>query len=74
MSLRKVALGTIVGMLIVVTFMMMTGNAVAADAPITIDGDAAMATYASVHLLDGDGSSANPYIIEGLIIDANPMS
>jgi len=71
MSLHKVALGTIIGILLVVMFVLMTGNATAADAPVTIDGDAAMATYATDHSLDGDGSSLDPYIIEGLNIDAN---
>ncbi len=58
-------------MILVVTIVLMTGNATAADAPVTIDGDSAMATYATDHSLDGDGSSLDPYIIEGLNIDAN---
>jgi parallel beta-helix repeat protein len=71
MSLRRIALGTIFGMLFVIAFVLMAGNAAAADAPVTIDGNAAMATYASDHSLAGNGNLGDPYIIDGLVINAN---
>ncbi len=58
-------------MLFVVAFLMMTGNASAATAPVTIEGNPGMSDYAIAHSLTGDGSFGNPYIIDGLVIDAH---
>lgn len=71
MSLRGIALGTVFGMLFVVAFLLMTGNASAATAPVTIEDDSGMSDYAFAHSLPGDGSYGDPYIIDGLVIDAH---
>lgn len=72
MSLRKLTLGIVLGLLCVAAFMLMTDNATATSSgPITIDGNAAMASYASAHSLAGDGTYGNSYVIDGLNINAN---